>query len=60
MVQTPLEIIESIDMMRVIENGDSVRMLKITGNNIGVDTKEDLLTAKRLMESDMFLKQYLN
>jgi len=41
LAQTPLEIIESIDMMRVLENGDSINMVPIQGLSIGVDTQKN-------------------
>ena len=56
--QTPLEIIESVDMMRVIENGGKIKMIKISGINIGVDTESDMEAVRSLMSSDSFFKQY--
>lgn len=56
--QTPLEIIESVDMMRVLENGDKIRMLGVTGENIGVDTMADFDLAEKLLESDPILPLY--
>lgn len=57
--QTPLEIIESVDMMRVLENGDRVRMVSIDGETIGVDTKEDLAATVLLMNNDPLKERYL-
>lgn len=56
--QTPLEIIESIDMLRVLENGDSIKMVEVDGKTIGVDTKEDFETAEKLLENDALLPLY--
>ncbi len=56
--QTPLEIIESVDMMRVLENGDKIRMLGVTGVNIGVDILADFDLAEKLLESDPILPLY--
>ena len=39
---TPLEICESIDMLRVLEHGGKVRMVPTTYNTHAVDTIEDL------------------
>ena len=39
---TPLEIAESVDMMRVLEHGEKVRMAKTAYLNQSVDTLEDL------------------
>jgi len=41
MPQTELERIESIDMNRIIEHGEKVRMQLIDGNPISVDTEND-------------------
>jgi 3-deoxy-manno-octulosonate cytidylyltransferase (CMP-KDO synthetase) len=55
--QTPLEIIESVDMMRVLENGDKIKMLEVDGKSIGVDTTDDFLVAENLLGDDaVFLK----
>ncbi len=58
LAQTPLEIIESIDMLRVLENGDSVKMVEVDGKTIGVDTKEDLEIAEKLLKNDSLLPVY--
>ena len=47
MASTELEKIESIDMNRIIENGDKVRMVLIDGNPISVDTPKDLEKVNR-------------
>ena len=49
---TPLEIAESIDMMRVLEHGMNVRMVPTNYNTHAVDTDEDLLKVSKLMESN--------
>ena len=46
---TPLEIIESIDMLRVLEYGYLIRMVETTSEIVGVDTPEDLEIMKCLM-----------
>ena len=56
--QTPLEIIESVDMMRVIESGGTVRMVWTEGASIGVDTVEDRRKVELLMTDDPLLKRY--
>ena len=50
---TELEKIESIDMNRIIENGDKVRMVLIDGNPISVDTPDDLIKVEKLMKIDI-------
>ena len=42
MDQTPLEIIESVDMNRLIENDIPIRMVLIDEITFSVDTKSDL------------------
>jgi len=46
---TPLEIIESVDMMRVLEHGKKVKMIPTGYQTHPVDTKEDLLRVESLM-----------
>lgn len=47
---TPLEIAESVDMMRVLEYGKKVRMVPTKFKTKAVDTLEDLENVQRLME----------
>ncbi len=51
---TPLESVEAIDMMRILEHGMKVRMVPTKHNSQAVDTLEDLKKVERLMK-DMFL-----
>jgi 3-deoxy-manno-octulosonate cytidylyltransferase (CMP-KDO synthetase) len=46
---TPLEIAESVDMMRVLEHGMQVRMIPTKFDSHAVDTPEDLALVERLM-----------
>ena len=46
---TPLEIAESVDMMRVLENGKKVRMVPTKFNSFAVDTPEDLKKVEKIM-----------
>jgi len=55
---TPLEIIESVDMMRVIEHGYKVKMVFSDAKTYSVDTVEDLARVERLMENDPLIAQY--
>jgi len=48
---TPLEIAESIDMMRVLEHGMSIRMVPTAHATMAVDTPEDLARVEKLMRS---------
>lgn len=49
MAPTPLEIVESVDMMRVLEHGMKVRMAPTRHSTQAVDTPEDLRKVERLM-----------
>ena len=49
MAPTPLEIVESVDMMRVLENGLKVRMVPTRHNSHAVDTPADLEKVEKLM-----------
>lgn len=55
---TPLEIIESVDMMRVIEHGYKVKMVFSDALTLSVDTAEDLVRVEKLMRNDSLIKQY--
>jgi 3-deoxy-manno-octulosonate cytidylyltransferase (CMP-KDO synthetase) len=46
---TPLEIAESIDMMRILEHGMKVRMVPTRHSSQSVDTREDLNKVEGLM-----------
>ncbi len=49
MKPTPLEIAESVDMMRVLENGVKIKMVPTKHNTKAVDTQEDLNQVELLM-----------
>jgi 3-deoxy-manno-octulosonate cytidylyltransferase (CMP-KDO synthetase) len=49
---TPLEIAESVDMMRVLEHGESVRMVPTRHESQSVDTEADLIKVERLMRDE--------
>tara|TARA_B110000008_G_C16874643_1_gene526289 strand:+ start:260 stop:1030 length:771 start_codon:yes stop_codon:yes gene_type:complete len=56
--ETVTENIESIDMMRVLENGENVRMVMTSEASYSVDTLEDLIRVEKIMESDSLMKTY--
>lgn len=58
MEQTPLEIIESVDMLRVLENGYKIKMVLTEDTTVGVDTPEDLDMASIAMEKDELYPLY--
>ena len=50
MEPTPLGIVESIDMLRVLEYGLSVRMIPTKYQTHAVDTMEDLVKVEKIMQ----------
>jgi len=59
MAPTPLEIIESVDMMRILENGLKVRMVPTRFKTKAVDTKADLERVREMMKTDTLVSSYL-
>lgn len=55
---TPLEIIESVDMLRILEHGYSIKMVETRFETSGVDTPDDLKRVERLMSNDKLFLQY--
>ena len=55
---TPLEIIESVDMLRVMEHGYKVKMVFKEYQTYSVDTMEDLKRVEELMKGDELIKSY--
>jgi len=51
MAPTPLEIAESVDMLRVLEHGMKVRMVPTSHNSRAVDTPEDSEARREVDES---------
>ncbi|MDR3320168.1 MAG: 3-deoxy-manno-octulosonate cytidylyltransferase [Desulfovibrio sp.] len=58
MEESPLEIYESVDMMRILEYGEKLRMVSTSVRTFSVDTPEDLAHVVRLMEGDDLRKHY--
>ena len=59
MDETILEKIESVDMMRILENGLSIKMIYTNNESYSVDTPSDLKNVINKMKSDNLLKKYL-
>ena len=55
---TPLEQLESIDMLRLLEHSIRVKMVETEFNSQAVDTEADLTRVSKLMESDPLLSSY--
>ena len=60
MEESPLEIIESVDMMRILEHGGKVRMVPTAFRTWSVDTPEDLARVEKLMTNDTLMQEYSN
>ncbi len=59
MDRTNLECIESIDMLRALENDYRVKMVPTKHRTLSVDTQQDLEKVSQLMENDSLMSQYL-
>lgn len=57
--ETDLERFESVDMMRIIENGEKVRMVKISSYPYSVDTEEDRVNVEKRMVADKLMARYI-
>lgn len=57
--ETPLEKIESVDMMRIIESGGKVRMVMTEEESYSVDTEEDRKNVEEKMSADILMRQYI-
>lgn len=58
--ETPLEQIESVDMLRLLENGYKVRLVETERETYPVDTPEDHEKVNKMMADDELLKSYRN
>jgi len=58
MEETELERIESVDMMRIIENGEKVHMVLNDTTTYSVDTEQDKRNVENLMVGDLLLAKY--
>jgi 3-deoxy-manno-octulosonate cytidylyltransferase (CMP-KDO synthetase) len=57
MAPTPLEIAESVDMMRVLESGLKVRMVPTRHESQSVDTEADRVRVEQLLRADSLQQQ---
>ena len=58
--QTPCEKAESVDMMRVLENGYRIKIVVTNHQTYSVDTEKDYELVKGLMKDDPLLPRYMN
>lgn len=58
MEQTPLEVAESVDMMRILENGFRIQLVKSPFVTCSVDTPSDLQAVEAIMAKDPLFAMY--
>jgi 3-deoxy-manno-octulosonate cytidylyltransferase (CMP-KDO synthetase) len=56
---TPLEQIESVDMMRAVEHGYRIKAVETRGLMIGVDVPGDVERVETALDTDSLLKEYI-
>lgn len=56
---TPLEIVESVDMMRAVEHGYRIRIVETIGKMIAVDVPGDIEKVERALATDHLVNKYL-
>jgi len=59
MPESELEIIESIDMNRVLEHGGKIRIVPTDELTIGVDVPEELEQVEKILLNDLIAEKYL-
>ena len=58
MKPTPLELSESIDMLRILQHGQRVMMVECTQETHAVDMLRDVAVVEKLMENDPVMARY--
>ena len=48
--QTELENTEMLEQLRILENGEEIKVIEVEEKSVGVDTKEDYLAVRELVE----------
>lgn len=57
---SPVELTESVDVLRFVLGGHPVKLITVDSVAIGVDTPADLERARDMMQSDVWRGRYLN
>lgn len=60
LAKSPLECVESIEHLRILENGYKMRAVPVGHAHISVDTPDDLAEVRKLMRGDTLKNKYLN
>lgn len=55
---SPLEAIESIDLLRFLEHGGKVKVVETSVETFNVDNEEDLIRVREIMKNDPLFKKY--
>ncbi len=55
---TPLELVESIGMLRILESGMKIKMVLSDTYSVSVDTQNDLEIVRKLMKDDFWMQKY--
>ncbi len=58
--RTKLEIIEDVELLRAIDIGLKIKTFSLKGDSFSVDVKENLIEARKKMNSDKYYKLYGN
>jgi len=57
---SPLEKVEFIEHLRIVERGIKMRAVHLDHAHISVDTYDELVEVRKLMEQDALFKKYIN
>ncbi|MCA9398661.1 MAG: 3-deoxy-manno-octulosonate cytidylyltransferase [Candidatus Omnitrophica bacterium] len=58
MAPTPLEMVESVDMLRIIENGYKIKLVETIYKTMGVDDENDRLRVEEIMKDDPLFQSH--
>jgi 3-deoxy-manno-octulosonate cytidylyltransferase (CMP-KDO synthetase) len=53
---SPLEVLERLEQLRLLENGIAIYVADAPRDTIGVDTEEDLVRAEALLENSVEIR----
>ncbi len=56
--QTPLEILESVDMLRVLEHGYALQCVETQFQALAIDVPQDIPPVEEALKKDSYFKQY--